>query len=62
MKLNEIRDGSKIIGYPGRDYLQRGEYFFSKKLEGQRDLFFREKKGDENLFFDKNEGVRPFFN
>ena len=29
-----IRDGSKFIGYPGRDHRQGGEAFFWKKIRG----------------------------
>jgi hypothetical protein len=47
------RDGSKFIGYPGRDHRQGGEDFFSKKNRGAQ-TFFRKKLGGRRLFFEKN--------
>ena len=34
-----LRDGSKFIGYPGRDHRQGGEDFFSKKNRGAKTFF-----------------------
>ena len=34
-----LRDGSKFIGYPGRDHRQGGEDFFSKKFRGAKTFF-----------------------
>ena len=45
-----IRDGSKFIGYSGRDHRQGGEDFFSKKKGGED--FFSEKIRGRSLFFD----------
>ena len=44
-----LRDGSKFIGYPGRDYLQGGEDF-SKNIRGAT-TFFQPKKAGRRLFF-----------
>ena len=49
----EVRDGSKFIGYPGRDHRQGGEDFFSNKNRGAQ-TFFRKKLGGRRLFFEKN--------
>ena len=34
-----IRDGSKFMGYAGRDHRQEGEDFFSKKIWGEKPFF-----------------------
>ena len=39
-----VRDGSKFIGYPGRDHRQGGEDFFSKKNRGAQTFFRKNLK------------------
>ena len=54
-----IRDGSKFMGYPGRDHRQGAKTFFEKKLGGAD--FFQEKLGGADFFSEKNRGRRVFF-
>ena len=49
--VKKVRDGSKFIGYPGRDHRQGGEDFFSKK-KGGADFFSKKIRG-RRLFFEK---------
>ena len=46
---NDARDGSKLMGYPGREHRKGGEDFFRKKLGGQD--FFRKKIRRAKTFF-----------
>ena len=55
-----IRDGSKFIGYPGRDHRQGGDDFFSKKIRGAQ-TFFRKKLGGGDFFLKKIRGAKTFF-
>ena len=50
-----VRDGSKFIGYPGRDHRQGGEDFFSKK-KGGADFFWKKIRGAETFFRKKLRG------
>ena len=58
-ELKPIRNGSKFIGYPGRDHRKGGEDFFRKK-QGGADLFPKEIRGAET-FFEKNQGAKTSF-
>ena len=59
IEIGLLRDGSKFIGYPGRDHRQGGGDFFSKKIGGRR--LFSKKIGGRILFFEKNRKVKTFF-
>ena len=68
--LYGIRDGSKLIGYPGRDHIDRGQRLFSKNKIGGGDFFFRKKGGGyffskklgrRRLYFEKKLGGEEFF-
>ena len=45
-----LRDGSKFIGYPGRDHRQGDEDFFFEKKRGGADFFSKKIRGAETFF------------
>ena len=55
-----LNNGSKFIGYPGRDHRQWGEDFFSENIRGA-ETFFRKKSGGAETFFRKKLGGRRRF-
>ena len=39
IEIGLLRDGSKFIGYPGRDHRQGGEHFFTTNFENPKCRF-----------------------
>ena len=63
----QLRDGSTLKGYPGRDHRQGAKTFFSKKNRGSRlyiklsgRRLFSKKSGGEDLSLQQNLKIHDF--